>query len=231
MRPVSTFRRKFGKAFFVLSVTLLFGWGLYAISNWLFTIRSIEVVGENAIVQIDEQKIGRNLLFFPSEQLHTRVLADNPWLSDVRFEKRFPGTLRIVPTRRQPIAVLVSGDRTVLVDKEGMVVGDGDGGSDLPRLRFPPMPLRVGEIIGNDDIHLALALTEGLAGDIAIRTITRDAGGYLRAQTDTLNIIIAQDQAASDTLATLQTLLTGFRIKGTLPTVVDLRFDKPVVKF
>lgn len=231
MKPARSFRRKFGSLFVSLLITILLVWGLYRLTSWAFTIHSIEVVGENAIVQIDEKRISRNLLFFPSVALREQVLTDNPWLADVRFEKRFPGSLRIVPTLRKPTAILESGDRVVLIDREGVVLSDGDSGANLPRVVVAANPFRVGDTIGDARVNLALFLIDSLRGELEFTKITQEGSGYLRAKSHTLDIIVTQDRSASDTLATLQTLLAGFRIKGTLPTVVDLRFDKPIVIF
>lgn len=212
-------------------LTIVLGWGLYSVSSWVFTIHSIEIVGENARVQIDETRISKNLLFFPSEALRQPVLADNPWLSDVRFEKRFPGTLRIIPTKRTPIAILESGGRVVLVSRDGMILSDGDSGARLPRMIIATGPFRVGETISDERVGLALSLIDQLAKNFEFTKITYENGGYLRASSGTLDIIIAQDRPSNETIATLQTLLAGFRIKGTLPAVVDLRFDKPIVTY
>ena len=231
MKPAGSFRRKFGRLVLAIVLTIVLGWGLYRVSTWMFTIHTIEVVGGQAIVQIDETRISKNLLFFPSETLREDVLSDNPWLFDVRFEKRFPGTLRIVPTRRKPIAILESGGRAVYVSREGVILSDGDSLARLPRVTITINPFRVGETITDKRVLVALSLIDGLAETIEFTKITYENGGYLQATSGTLDIIVAQDRPSNETIATLQTLLSGFRIKGTLPAVVDLRFDKPVVTF
>lgn len=231
MKPIGTFRRKFGKFILIGCITGLLGWGAYWFIQWAFTIRAIEVVGDNAQVIIDEKRISRNLLFFPSEILRVQVLGANPWLSDVRFEKKFPGTLRIIAVLRQPIAIVASNDRIVLVDRDGVVVSDGDGGNSLPRVIIDISSFRVGDTIGDGRVRMALSLITALTPELYFSSITQENGASLRAKSNTLDIIVAQDRPIDETLATLQMLLAGFRIKGTLPAVVDLRFDKPIVTF
>jgi len=231
MRPVGAVRRKFGTFIFGVLGTALLGIGIYRLTNWVFTIRSIEVIGENALVSIDEKRISKNLLFFPSDVFRQQILSNNPWFSDVRFEKKFPGTLRIIPVKRNPIAILESQDRTVLLGDNGVVLSDGDNGNTLPRLFVPVAPFRVGQQLADQRVLQSLSLITGLSGDLVFTRITYEEGKYLRAKTDKLDIIIVQDKPMSETLTTLQMLLSGFRIKGTLPAVVDLRFDKPIVTF
>ncbi len=43
------------------------------------------------------------------------------------------------------------------------------------------------------------------------------------------NIFLPQKGDLKVKAGTLQTIVMGFRIKGTLPTVIDLRFEKPIV--
>jgi len=224
-------RRKFGRIFLSVFATCVFGYLTFHIGQWLFTIQTIEIVSNTVMLQIDEKRISRNLLFFPSENMRQEILADNPLLADIRFEKRFPHTLRVVPILRTPLARLISDGRTVLVSSEGIVLADGDSGMMLPTIILSLPFLRVGEDIEDARVTLALAAISTFPADIPIETMIYQEGSYFLARSPKLNIFIPQDRDISTTLATLQTLMAGFRIKGTLPAVVDLRFDKPIVKF
>ena len=73
----------------------------------------------------------------------------------------------------------------------------------------------------------ALAFLTGTRGVLPVGLVEEQSGS-LHAVSATLDIFFTQD-AIEQTLATLQTLIAGFRIKGTLPKVIDLRFDKPVI--
>jgi hypothetical protein len=77
----------------------------------------------------------------------------------------------------------------------------------------------------------ALAFLNGTRDFLPIQTITIEDDSSLRAKSNTMDILFPQDGSMPAILATLQTLLSGFRIKGTLPTLIDLRFNKPMVKF
>jgi hypothetical protein len=149
----------------------------------------------------------------------------------VRFIKKYPHTLAIVPVLRPATARLRSNDRLVLVDADGVVLVDGDQGMMLPTLLFTIPALHVGKKISDTRIQLALAVLKGLYGSLVVESITEQDGAYMTVKSGKTDIFIPQTENAASILATLQTLMTGFRIKGTLPAVVDLRFDKPVVKF
>ena len=52
----------------------------------------------------------------------------------------------------------------------------------------------------------------------------------IRVEIQQLDIFFPQDGDIVEHIRTLQTLFTGFRIKGVLPAHIDLRFGKPVVR-
>jgi len=205
--------------------------GVYGISNFLFRIRTIEVVGKDVYVAVDHRRISRNLLFFPSEKMKQTLLSDNPLLKSVQFRKKFPHTLVIEVTAPIPIARLVTPESTVLVDKTGLIVGLDTGQNSLPLLRFNAAQDAVGNTVTDEGSLLALQCISILDKSIHIDEIAENDGMSLLMKIEQTSVIIPRDVPIGQTVATLQTLITGFRIKGTLPKVVDLRFDKPVITF
>lgn len=228
---LGTFRRRFGRLILTILVAGFLGFMLYWAGSRIFTIRKIEIVGQNILVVIDEKRISRNIIFFPTETIRREILSENPILKDVRFEKIYPGTLRIVPQIRDAIAVLYAKDRIAALARDGVVLGYGDPGKNLPRIIVDVDVLRVGQAINNPKVSAALASIEVLSRQMEIREIIEHDESSIRVKTDKIDIIIVQDKSVSDTLSTLQMLLAGFRIKGTLPAVVDLRFDKPIITY
>lgn len=107
---------------------LLIGTAIYgAMHSALFTIRIVEITGETEASPVDGETI-RELAAVPVGQaslfgvdlarIESRILS-NPWIASVRIEKRFPQTLSISVSYRQPIAILQNGSALVYVDGEG----------------------------------------------------------------------------------------------------------------
>ena len=107
----------------------------------------------------------------------------------------------------------------------------GDQGLPLPKFYFDVPWLRVGEILNVKKLTTSLSVFEEINVISRISLIKEIEGDGIFIQTEKTGIFITQDSRTDQTIATLQTLFEGFRIKGTLPRVVDLRFDKPVVQF
>jgi hypothetical protein len=198
----------------------------------MFSINNIVVVGNNIQVQVDETRMPKTLLLFPAERLRAQLLAANPILADIQFQKKYPHTLIIVPTLRSAVARLTAVSREVLVDANGIVLSDADSSSsNLPRLIVAIPVVRIGEIISDHRVTASIAFITGMQDILPIHSVSVEDDGSLRAKGDKLDILFPQDGATPTLLATLQTLLSGFRIKGTLPTFIDLRFNKPIIKF
>jgi hypothetical protein len=233
MKPKrAMFWRKFGKSVGYVLLFVLFSGAVYWLIVRGLTIQNIVVVGHNIQVEIHETRLPKTLLLFPADTIRRELLNDNPILADVRFQKKYPHTLVIVPTLRTAVARLSLTGREVLVDESGTVLSDADASSaPLPRLVVPMAAVRIGEIIGDPRVTAGISFITGIRDTLQIRSISVEDERSLRAKSDKLDILFPQDGSIPVTLATLQTLLAGFRIKGTLPTFIDLRFNKPIIKF
>ncbi len=226
-----TYLRKFGKVFATIFLTCIVSIGVIFGVTKFFTIRTIEVEGAGVQVVVDQKKLAKNLLFFPSEQLRLQLLSANPLLGNVEIHKKFPHTLVIVAFLRTPIGRLQSNNRLVDLDKDGVVVKEGIHDDALPLLIFDVTPIHIGDKMSDVRIVQSLAALSAFQSFVKIDTITSLDSQSLQVKFGKTSIYITQNENIQEIAATLQTLLAGFRIKGTLPTIIDLRFTKPVVSF
>jgi cell division septal protein FtsQ len=196
-----------------------------------FCIERIELVGRGVDVVVDEKRIPKNLLFFPSERIRKELLLTNTLLSDIIIQKQFPGTLRVIPVIRIPFVRLTTSNAIAILDREGIVLPkESMGQNTLPEIRIETEIPAFGKRINAEIIQFALQAIIKANGIISVESVTREDETSIRLHSGYTDIIITQSTQLRTALATLQTLLAGFRIKGTLPAVVDLRFDKPVIK-
>ncbi|MEK7587276.1 MAG: hypothetical protein AAB457_00455 [Patescibacteria group bacterium] len=223
--------RKFGRI--AAWIVFVVGAGIIVtlVVNRMLDIRSIEVAGSDVQLLIDEKALPKNLLFFPSEKLRIQLLQENPMLRDIRIHKKFPHTLVIEPLIRDGVARITRGSQTVTVDYDGVVIPDADSSRVLPRIILDGDAVHVGQKVTDRMVQQSLLLIKHLDARWGIGSIEKRDDASITAYIGKTNTIITQDADMVSTAATLQTLLEGFRIKGTLPSVVDLRFDKPIVTF
>jgi hypothetical protein len=222
--------RLFGKFIIVLAVTVGLSFGVYYVITSFFRLRKIEYVGEGAIIQIDETRIPGNVLFFPSERIRKTLLSDHPELKDVYVSKKFPNTLRIEPIFREPFILLQTKDKLVLLDKEQVVVTYASGVERYPRVTLPLLVEKKGQRLDDKRITLAIGFILSTAPIVHFTEVTEVDSQSLSFKSDVTEVFITQNADLAEVTTTLQTLIEGFRIKGILPRIIDLRFSKPIIK-
>ncbi|MBI3577717.1 FtsQ-type POTRA domain-containing protein [Candidatus Gottesmanbacteria bacterium] len=224
---VSVALRKFGRPA-ILGIAVLLGSGaVFWLVTGAFALTTVEVVGDGVGIIIDQQKLPKNLLLLPTDKLEASLRYAYPLLASVRVTKRYPHTLVIATATRKPIVRIGN----FLLDKEGIVVDEKNSSEGLPLLDLPVATMTVGSKLSDPAVVTALGLVAKINPAIAMERIAINDSTSLIAKSATTDILFTQDANAASIATTLQTLFDGFRIKGTLPTRIDLRFDKPVVTF
>lgn len=214
-------RRRFGRFVFFLLFAILLTTGLWITIDKLFRIQRVEIVGTQIGVVIDEDKMNKNLLFFPSQKIREQLLAQNPILKDITIRKKFPHTIEIITYTRGPVARVALSKREVVVDSSGVILGTSLS-------EYQKLPVIIGVTENSESLKRSVAIIIAVS---EIYSVTNVDGTTLLAKTSTTDIYFPQIGDMQFKVATLQTLMSGFRIKGTLPKMIDLRFEKPIVTF
>lgn len=230
MRRTKGTVRRWGRFVLFITIAILAGSSIAYAVDRVFRVRKIEVVGVGIHLSLDPRRIEKNLLFLPTRHIELDLMEAYPELERIEVYKKFPQTLVIVASQRSPIARLKTNNHTFILDKEGVVLPDSLAGGMLPTVFVDLPAVQVGKTITDPRIVLALAFLDALDESIRIETVFENDAS-LQAKSGKTDIFIPQKGDAQTLAATLQTLFMGFRIKGSLPTVIDLRFDKPIVKF
>jgi len=231
MEKAGSVRRKFGRYVIGIIIICFTTAGLYYLGSNIFSLKYIEVVGNDVAVTLDNDRIPKNLLFFPTDRIRKEIMSANPLFADIRLEKQYPHTLKIIPIIRVPFVLLTVADRTVVLDKDGFVLMEGDKNSVLPHVYISEGEVKTGKRTEDLSVQTSIAFISAMQSIMPVSWVKQIDALSLQARCQNTDIYITQNKPIQDTLSTLQTLIAGFRIKGKLPAVVDLRFDKPVVTF
>ena len=114
----------------VLLVAAL-GYGAWEGYRWitraeLFQIVGVDVRGARAVSDDEVRELaatftGQNVFHADIGAAARRALA-NPWVREVRIERRLPNRISMVFTEREPRAVLQAANGRYLIDREGVVI-------------------------------------------------------------------------------------------------------------
>lgn len=203
--------------------------GIYLLLQ-LFQIKNIIVTGDPAKVEVNAKQFVGNMLFFQSAQVIAQLTNENPLIKTIEIRKHFPSTLELVVYKRQPVARLQTQAAIVGIDGEA-VVTDMLGDATIPSILIDVPLVRMGATIKDEGVKQAVMIVTGSQSFLHIKKIQSYETVSLRVETQESNIFFPQKGDIRPILDTLQTLIMGFRIKGTMPKTIDLRFDKPVVQF
>jgi cell division septal protein FtsQ len=196
----------------------------------VFRVKHIEVTGDPVQVEINQSLFVNNILFFPAESTIRELKLANPLIKNVEIRKKFPSTLEFVIYKRIPIARLVTDGITVGIDEEN-VITDTVYTTQLPSITISIPLARIGATVKDLMVVQAVALINKTKSVIRWSSIEPYETQSIRARTGQTDILITQTGDLSQIVDTLQTLMEGFRIKGTIPKSIDLRFGKPIVQF
>lgn len=103
----------------------------------IFVTGRSETPGADVLLALKVEKGQPMLDFDPSTA--KSVLETLPWVKEARVERRFPGTILVALTERQPVGYLQREGVQSLVDEDGTVLATGRSG------RWANMPVLVGE--------------------------------------------------------------------------------------
>jgi cell division septal protein FtsQ len=111
---------------------------LWLTSSPTFALARLEVAGNRHVERawIEEALApvaGENVLRLSLPAIEQRVRA-NPWVAEVRLEKRLPNALRLTIVERRPAALLRSGTGFQILDERGRPVVPWKPGLDGPGL-------------------------------------------------------------------------------------------------
>lgn len=212
-----------------VTVAIVSTTGLSLFAVHAFTIKNVVVDAPLMVIELDKSRFGKNLLFLPTEKLRADLLNNYPLLSGVRFEKQYPGTLVVHLIRRNTFAVLRSEGNVYAVDEHGLVLGGVDDAGGYPTLEFRAGILSIGSTVPYPGVISGLTVLNRLQGNPPISRIFERDTLSIQAVSGHTNILFPQTGDMSAKADTLQTIVEGFKIKGALPTVIDLRHEKPII--
>ena len=109
----------------------------------LFLVRSVEIVDHPPNAPVSKETVNslaaitlgsESLFFLDLKKVEARILKNN-WIRQVRIQKKFPGSVVVAVSFRQPKGIFQNADGSVAyVDREGTVFGEGEFSDriDLP---------------------------------------------------------------------------------------------------
>jgi hypothetical protein len=223
-------RRQLARFLLLLIVAIIII-GLPLVFIRYFTIKHIEVKGDAVLFEYDANVLGNNLLFLPSGRIKKELLSAYPVIKSLDIEKKFPDTLLLTVSLYKPLSVFSSTSGNKLLTETGLVIGDAreEDFFSYPVVYDYPKPLFDGVLYTEPLILSVLRVIREFSLSAKTDIYVMPGDSY-RLIIDNVEVVFPSTKEVFYLKRTLQALLQGFRIKGTLPKQIDLRYDNPVIK-
>jgi len=238
--PVNTSSTKFlAKLRYLLVFALVFGLifaGGFFLNSY-FQLKKIEVIGEKKDIFGLKELTGKNLLFISETSINEILIKRNPSIKTISFEKKLPSTLVLRIVFDQPIGELIVGDGFFDLAENGKIVTKSKKeNAKLPKInfyqKFNYQSLSQGEIISLKEILDGLYFLKSLA-EINLKVDSLDINGINMIVFNLGNrkIIFSSEKERKLQVFQVKEIIRRFKLEGKQYREIDLRFDKPVVRF
>ncbi|MBI2641639.1 hypothetical protein HYW87_03540 [Candidatus Roizmanbacteria bacterium] len=229
---------RFKTGLFISLLIIFFFIVLYFLYG-LFLVRNIVVISKNKKKDIQGLSVyqNKNILLLSTEVAEKEILKKNAQLQKVSIKKVLPQKLLVEVAQYLPIAFLKVSNGFFVLSEDGRILfkkKEEDKG--LPVMNyyqtFDAASYDVGQFLNLKDITTTLIFLKKLnelgmkVDDVAI-----DGPHMILCKVQNKELIFSAEKSKEKTLLELETIVRQFTVEGKEFKSLDLRFDKPIVKF
>lgn len=198
-------------------------------------VHNIEVVGAT---QVDPGKVRELASLEGDSMLHLDIAGAEqqigylPLVSGIRIERRWPATVRIVVSERQPWGYWQAGDVRYVIDAEGVVLADVPPAEGAPIIiDGNPVRLVPGDRVDLDAVQLAHTLILRVPGSLGLNIASFEysvAQGLALVTDAGYRVVLGDSQNVDYKLAAWKAVEDQMGRDSMPGHVLDLRFrDRP----
>lgn len=226
------------KVFFITpAISIMLFLGIIYLYNYTL-IRTIVVRGpkERSIIGLDGLK-AKNLYVTSHREIMNKLLIQNPAVKKISVEKIFPDLVVIIPEFYTAIAYLPAGTGYLTVSQDGKILQKTrEQPAGLPAVTYYQKinyeAFQSGQTVDYSDLKNGLAALK-IAKDLGLAVDSVDIGGanMIRLQLDNKVILFSAQKSMQLQAYQLERLVRQFALEGKDFGSIDVRFEKPVVRF
>lgn len=205
---------------------------LFLFFTTFFTVNAIEIVGSDSIPHGVDALRGANIVFLKETDVAGEIQRRNLDIAAIVVEKKPLATIRLIITMRKPIAQIRLNDASYIVDDNGIVFLSRRMTHNLPVIEgvfsTVSVPSTLDKLYAKTILGLLTSFTQEGKRIQMVTVVNKEE---IRFYDGEMLVTVAAGQNPVLLSTSLQMLMRSFTIEGKHPASIDLRFDKPIVRF
>jgi len=223
---------------FLFVFSALFFLGLWGLNSYV-KIQKIIIQGYAGMVPLHglSSYYKKNLFFVSEKDLEKSLLMENPQIRSVLIQKNFPDSLILTVESQSIIAELEMSEGYAYLSADGKIVQKArDQKGVFPLIRYY-QKLNYSIYGSGDDIKYIDILTSlhflKKLGELGLRTDTVDITGLdmLLFSIGDKNVLFTTEKNKETQDYELEQIIRQFKIEGKDFKSLDLRYEKPIIRF
>lgn len=224
---------------FLLVAIIIFVW--WAMSTKFLTIKRVVIVDQVHVTPqvVPLEQLGQSAdkwrgkwLWADTKKLQSTMLKQFPALASASVSTRFPDTLELRFLPRVALCQLITPTGIYLVDRTGIIFARLDKPTGvLPTLQAATRPV-VGKQVSATGVTLGLAIVSAIRNtEPSLQQVSLHDGQLDIKLAGPPLIYIDDNRQPDDVIPELLALLRRFAADNRYPIEVDMRFDRPVLRY
>ncbi len=212
---------------------------LLFLANNLFLISEVKIVTTEKIPDLKglEELKGKNLLIISKDEVKKILSKRNPQIKIIKIEKKYPHSIILTTRFDKPAAALIVDQGYFILGEDSKIL---DKKKEAKVVQVPMIfyyqklnysSYEVGDRIEFEDILIALHFVKKLS-QMGLKTDKVDINGLnmIRLNLNEDTIIFTTEKGINLQEYQLEKLIHQFKVEGKTFEVIDLRFNKPIIK-
>ncbi|MFH0979859.1 MAG: hypothetical protein V1803_02855 [Candidatus Roizmanbacteria bacterium] len=202
-----------------------------------FSIKKIEIESDKKdFIGIQELKKS-NLIFVSEKEVKEIIIKKNPSVDKVEIEKKYPGTLVLKINIEKPIVNLITSQGYFHLSSQGEILSKSKTlDNKIPIINYYQklnfQSYQAGDFLSFKDIKSTLYLIKEVNNlNIDIDNVDINGVNMILFKIGDKKIIFSSEKDTELQLYQLQQIVRQFKVEGKQFKEIDLRFDKPVVRY
>ena len=232
-------QKKFSKSKFIIFLFIILT--SFFISSFFFKIQKIDfkMKSKDSHFLGKELIIGKNLLFLNIYKISKDLSDLNPKIIQLRIYKVYPNKISISYELDKPIAVIKANEGYLFLSYEGKILQRSkniEKGSKLTKInyyqKFDYLSSTTGSFIDFVDVKYSLSVLTKLKkykNEVLSIDITRPS--MIRFNLVDSIVIFTSEKPIDEQINKLEKIILQFKVEGNNFSLLDLRFDKPILKY